>query len=72
VACASLQYSTTLFHKGRDLKKKGIENKMGVLLFSQLFSETFLILRRTGLGVIKNVFRASGKVLLFLSDFNEI
>jgi len=41
---------------------------MRVFIFPQLLSETFLILRRTGVGIIKNVYWTSGKVSLFLSD----
>jgi len=34
VACPALQHFSTLFHKRHDLKKKIIEHKMCVLIFS--------------------------------------
>jgi hypothetical protein len=41
-------------------------------LFSlQLFSETFLILRKTERDMLKHLYRSSCKVPVFLSDFNE-
>ena len=47
VACPDLQYLSTLSHKRYELKKKMLFNKKCLFQFSlQLFSETFLILRR--------------------------
>jgi len=47
---------------------KTSKNKMRVFIFPQLLSETFLTLRRTGVGINKNVYWASDEVTLFLSD----
>jgi len=41
------------------------------LIFSKIVSETFVILRRTGWDMIKNVFGIRIKSLLFLQDFYE-
>ena len=70
VACPAVQYFSTLSHKRHDLKKnKVIENKMYVSL--QLVPETFLILRINERDVVMNVYWASSKVPLFLSDFKQ-
>jgi len=50
MACPTLQYFSTLSHKLHD-KKKVIELKMYVLIFSTFF-ETFLILRIVERGMI--------------------
>ena len=51
--------------------KKVIEHKMCVMIYLQLLSETFLILR-TKQDMIKNIYIGlHAKYLLFLSDFNE-
>jgi len=39
VACPALQYFSTLPHKRYDLRKKKIEHKMCVLIFSTILSE---------------------------------
>jgi len=49
-------------------KKKVIEHKMCVLIFFQLLSETFLILRRTE-RTIKNVHWCSCEVPIILFRF---
>jgi serine kinase of HPr protein (carbohydrate metabolism regulator) len=51
------QYFTTLSHKRTIFKKKkAIEGKMRVLIFSTNLSETFLILRRTERDMIKKMY----------------
>ena len=51
--------------------EKALLNVKWVFWFSlKLLSEIFLILRRTGWDIIKNVYWASAKVPLFLSDSN--
>jgi len=59
--------STIFFHiissKARlSRKKKVIEHKMCVLIFSTNLSETFLFIRRNEGGVKKNVYWSSSKV----------
>jgi hypothetical protein len=63
----------TLSHEGKIFeKKKMLLNIKCVFWFSlQLLSETFLILRRTERGMIKNVYGSSCKMCIFLSNFNE-
>jgi hypothetical protein len=48
------------------LEKKVTEHKMCVLISSTTFSETFLILRRIGRDIIKNV------LVVFLYDLMKI
>jgi len=64
----ALQYFSTLSHKRHDLKKKVIEYKMSVLIFSKTFFKTFLILR-TERNMIKNVCWYSSKVPVILDWF---
>ena len=47
VACPIRQYFATLSDKRHDFRKKVIELKIRVLIFSTTSSETCLILRRT-------------------------
>ena len=58
-----LPYFFTLSHKRHDFlkKKKVIEHKMYVLIFSTPLSETFLIPRRTERDILKNVYWFSYK-----------
>jgi len=74
VACPTLQYFSTLFHKRYEFRgeKKVIEHQMWVLTFSTALSETFLILNRTERDMIINLPSLHVKYPLFLSDFNEI
>jgi len=54
---------STLTHKRHDFRKKVIHHKMRVLIFpTPFFPQTFLILRRSGRVMIKNVFWSSSKV----------
>jgi len=67
VACFS-----TLSHKRHDFrKKKVIEAKMCLLIFSKMLSETFLILSRIQRYIIINVHRSSCKIHFIFSYFNE-
>jgi hypothetical protein len=78
VACPALKNFFTLSHKRHYLPKKDIEHKIRVLIFPQFLSETFLILRRTERGVIKNVYclhvkyRYSCQILMNLEVYRQI
>jgi hypothetical protein len=53
-------------------RKKVTENKMSVLISLQIFSETFLILRKIQHGIIITVHRSFHvMILVFLSHFHE-
>jgi hypothetical protein len=52
-------------------EKNVIEYKSMFSFSLHLLSETFLILRRNELDMVKNVYWSSCKCPLFLSDFNE-
>ena len=52
-------------------KKKVINHEKCYLIFSKIFSETFLILRRIVRDMIKMFIGLQSKYPLFLSDFNE-
>ena len=58
VASLTVPYFSTLSHKGRDFRKKSIENKKCVLIFSTTQSEKFLIPRRTERDIIITVRRS--------------
>jgi len=51
----TLQHVSTLSHKWYDFRKKATEHKMCVLILLSIFSEIFLILRRTERDIIINV-----------------
>jgi len=61
----ALQYFYTLSHKPQGFLKKVIKYNMCVLIFLQLLSEAFLILRRTERDMIRNVYCSSYKYPLF-------
>ena len=69
VAYLALQYFSTLSHKRHSFRKNVIGHKTCVLIFLQLSSETFLILRRNERDMIKNVCRYSDKVSVILVRF---
>jgi hypothetical protein len=70
VACPVLPYFSTSVHKLYDFRKKVIEHKMFVLIFSAtLSSETFLVLRRLQRDIIKIVHRSSCKVPVIIVRF---
>ena len=52
-------------------KKKVIEHKMCISIFSINLSAIFLIKRRIDLGIIINVYRSSCRVTLLLSQVNK-
>jgi hypothetical protein len=66
VACPALQFFPPLSHKRHDFRKKKLNIKRVLISCTkftlQLFSETFLILRRIERYVIKNVYWSSRKV----------
>ena len=66
VACPALRYFSTLSHKRYDFREKVFGNKSVICFPLQLLSETFLILRRTERGMLKNVYCSSCTVLLFV------
>ena len=60
VACSSLLYFSAVSHKRHNLRQENIEHKMYFFIFSTTFlSVKFLILRRTELGVTKNLYQSS-------------
>jgi hypothetical protein len=65
VACPALQYITTSPHKVQDFREKK-DLKTSVLIFSTIFSETFLFLRKIRRDMIINVHRSSCKVHVIL------
>jgi hypothetical protein len=64
VVCLVLLYFFTLSHKRRDLRRKVIENKMCVLIFSTNLPETFPILRRNDRDIMVEVHSYIGTVTL--------
>jgi hypothetical protein len=69
VACLAVPYFSTLSHKRHDFRKKVIEHKICVLIFSTNLSKTFLILRRIQRDIVINVHRSSCKVHVIVVRF---
>jgi hypothetical protein len=70
VACPALPYFSTLSHKRHDFRKEKVtEYKKPVVSFSTIFSETFLILRRSERDMVINVPTSSSKVPVILVRF---
>jgi len=61
-ACVILSYVACLVLQRHDFRKKFLEHKMCVLVFSTNLSATFLILRSTERDMIENVCLSSCKV----------
>jgi hypothetical protein len=55
VACPSLPYVYTLFHKGTIFRKEVSGHQICVLIFSTTFVETFLLLIRIERDIITNI-----------------
>jgi len=66
VACPAVKYFFTLSYIRHDFRKKFIEHKMCVAIFSTHLSETFLILRRNVQDVVKTVYWSSCKVAVIV------
>ena len=62
VACLAVPSFSTVSHKRDDFRKILFEHKVCLLIFCTISSGTFLILRRTGRNMIKNVHLSSCKV----------
>ena len=62
VTCPSLPYSSALYHKQRNLTKKGIEHKICVLIFSTNFVQKSSLSERNSAHIIINVHRCSHEV----------
>ena len=69
VACPALKYFSTSSHIRKDFFKKKIEHRTCVGFFLHLLSETFLILRRAALDMIRNVDWSSCKLSVILVGF---
>jgi len=69
VACPALQYFSTLSPKRYDFREKLLNTKHVLWLYLKLLAETFLILRITERGMIKNVYRSSYKVAVIIARF---
>jgi hypothetical protein len=69
VPCFILPYFSTLSLKLHDFRKNVIESKMYFSTSLNLFSETFLILRRIERDIIRNVCRSSCAVPTIIVRF---
>jgi len=65
VACPAVQYFSTS-HERRDFRKILLNIKYVFSFSLQLLSETFLVLRRTGQDIVKNMYWSSIKVPVIL------
>jgi hypothetical protein len=70
VTCLAAQCLSTLSYKRQGLRKKFIEHKMCVLIFSTNQSETFLILRRIQRNIIIIVNWSTCEVRVILVMFS--
>jgi len=61
----------TLFYERQDFRKHIIGNKICVLVFSTILSETFLVLRRIRPDIFISVNMSSYNITLLLSDFKD-
>jgi len=61
VACVTLQYFCTLFHRRHDFREKVTEHKIVFWFSLQLLSQTVFILRRTERDTVTNVHGSSCK-----------
>jgi len=67
-----IQYFSILSHKRHDLKEKILNIKRVFQVSLQLLCETFLILRRNELDIIKMCIGLHVKYPVFMSDFNRL
>jgi len=69
VAFLDLQHVSSLSHKRYDSRKKVIEHEIRVLIFSTMFSEIYLILRRIQRDIITSLQSSSVQVPAIVSKF---
>ena len=69
VACLVAPYFSTLSHKRHNFLARVIEHEICVFIFSDIFCETFLFLRRNRRDITINVHKSSCTVKVFLVRF---